>query len=120
MRILEALGLLDDCVYLCEEKSIDTPQVREALDVVHSYVARCRPQLEEFRNVLQPQGSGQQQKLIACFPAIHHEVRSKLAARIKTLEFRDEVKRSEKTKAEIARLRLELEGLPEVWQFTPW
>jgi len=25
MRILEALGIVDDAVYLCKEKSVDTP-----------------------------------------------------------------------------------------------
>ena len=30
MRILEALSMIDDAVYLCKEKSVDTPEVNEA------------------------------------------------------------------------------------------
>ena len=35
-------------------------------------------------------------------------------------EFRYKVKPDEKTKAEIERLTLKLEGLPEQWGFFPW
>jgi hypothetical protein len=55
-----------------------------------------------------------QQRLIACFPPIHQEVRSKLIAYIKTLEFRDKVKPNDKTKAEVERLKIELEGMQTI------
>jgi len=53
-------------------------------------------------------------------PPIHDAVRNKLKAHIKTLEFRHKVKPDEKTKAEIERLMLKLEGLPEQCGFFPW
>ena len=40
MRVLEALKLLEAAVIECKTRDIDTPEVREALDVLEPY---CRP-----------------------------------------------------------------------------
>ena len=126
MRIIEALELLEEAFCRCKQRSIDTSRVREALDVLHSYARRSRPKIEAFRNSLQPMGAGevwlemQQRELATCFPSIHNEVRTKLEAHIRTLEFRYKTKPDDKLKAEIERLKFELEGLPEDCQFIPW
>jgi thiamine monophosphate synthase len=49
--------------------------------------------------------------------SIYNTVRNKLTAHIKTLEFRYKVKPDEKMKAEIEKLKFDLEGLPEQWEF---
>ncbi len=49
--------------------------------------------------------------------SIHNTVRNKLTAHIKTLEFRYKVKPDEKMKAEIEKLKVDLEGLPESGSF---
>ena len=126
MRILEALSIIDDAVYLCKQKSIDTPEVNAALDLLQVQLPRLRQQIDEFRNALKPRESGedrletQQRELRERIPPIHNAVRDKLKAHIKTLEFRYKVKPDEKTKAGIERLILELEGIPEQWGFFPW
>jgi hypothetical protein len=41
VRILEALKILEAAVLECKTREIDTPEVREALDVLAPY---CRPE----------------------------------------------------------------------------
>jgi hypothetical protein len=126
MRILEALSLIDDAVYLCKEKSVDTPEVNAALDLLQVQLPRLRQQIGEFRKALKSRDMGedrlevQQRELRECIPPIHNTVRNKLTAHIKTLEFRYKVRPDDKTKVEIERLTLELEGIPEQWGFFPW
>ena len=126
MRILEALSIINDAVYLCKEKSVDTPEVNAALNLLQVQLPRMRQQIGEFRKALKPRDTGedrlemQQRELRERIPPIHDAVRNKLKAHIKTLEFRYKVKPDDKTKAEIERLKLELEGLSEQWGFFPW
>jgi chromosome segregation ATPase len=126
MRILEALSIVDDAVYQCKEKSVDTPDVNEALDLLQVQLPRLRQQIDEFRKALKPRGSSddgleaQQRELRERIPPIHKAVRNKLKAYLKTLEFRYKVKPDDKTKTEIERLTIKLEGLPEQWGFFPW
>jgi hypothetical protein len=126
MRILEALSIIDDAVYQCREKSLDTPAINAALDLLQVHLPRMRQQIEGFRAALNLQNFGvdglekQQLELRQRIPPIHDAVRNKLKAHIKTLEFRYKVKLDEKTKPEIERLILALEGIPEQWGFFPW
>ena len=50
MRVLEALKVLEDAVLDCQKRDIDTPEVRQALDLLEPYCARW--QVEGFRNNL--------------------------------------------------------------------
>ena len=126
MRILEALSIVDDAVYLCKEKSVDTPEINAALDLLQVQLPRMQQQIEGFRAALNLQKCNadglekQQRELRERIPPIHNAVRNKLKAHIKTLEFRYKVKPDDKTKTEIERLTLELEGIPEQWGFFPW
>ena len=53
MRLLEALKILEAATTESKERCIDTPEVREALDVLAPY---CHPKwrVEGFRNSLRP------------------------------------------------------------------
>jgi hypothetical protein len=94
MRILEALSIIDDAVYLCKEKSVDTPEINAALDLLQVQPLRMRQQIQAFRAALNLQKYGadglemQQRELRERMPPIHNAVRNKLKAQIKTLEFR--------------------------------
>jgi hypothetical protein len=124
--ILEALGIIEDAVYRCREKSIDTPAIREALDVLQSNVTGGRQAIAQFRNALIPTDAdqnsleAQQQLLQATFGQIHNAVRGKLKAHLMTLEYRHRIKPDETVKAELERLAIKLEGMPEEWRFIPW
>ena len=94
MRILEAPSIIDDAVYQCKEKSVDTPEINAALDLLQVQLPRMRQQIEAFRTALHLQKYGveglemQQRELRQRIPPIHNAVRNKLKAQIKTLEFR--------------------------------
>jgi hypothetical protein len=101
MRILEALSIIDDAVYLCKEKSVDTPEINAALDLLQVQLLRMRQQIEALN--LQKYGADglemQQRELRERMPPIHNAVRNKLKAQIKTLEFRYKVRPDDKTKS---------------------
>ena len=75
MTVLEALAILESAVLECKKRSIDTSEVREALDLLEPYI---RPEwlIPQFRhNLLRTQDGhvevakeGQQQVLRATFP----------------------------------------------------
>ena len=58
MRILEAPSIIDDAVYQCREKSVDTPAINAALDLLQVHLPRIRQQIEAFRAALSSQNSG--------------------------------------------------------------
>jgi len=88
MRVLEALKILEDATLNCKRGSVDTPKVREALDLLEPY---CRPEwrVTGFRDHLKahkefgldPNGEGQQQNLRVYFGGIHDNVRRLLEKR---------------------------------------
>src|SRR6266403_3966127 len=89
MRVLEALRILDDATVECKVRNIDTPDVKEALDLLDPY---CRPAwfVRTFRDSLQrgmnyiglPEFEGQQQMLRVQFAGIYRNVRQLLIARL--------------------------------------
>ena len=58
MRILEALGVIDDAVDQCKEKSVDAPEINAALDLLQVHLPRMRQQIEGFRAALNLQEYG--------------------------------------------------------------
>ena len=76
VRILEALKILEAATVESKTRDIDTPQVREALDVLAPY---CRPEwrVTRFRSHLKaveefgPAGEGQQQNVRVYFAGIN-------------------------------------------------
>ena len=123
MRILEALRILEDAVLEFTLRSIDTPDVKEALDLLDPY---CRPTwfIEGFRNHLRPdkgqfgpEFEGQQQNLRVNFGGIHANVRHMLISRIGRLGARYCKCKDPAVRAEIDRLNAELAKLPTQWAF---
>jgi hypothetical protein len=124
VRILEALKILETATIECKKRAIDTPEVREALDVLAPY---CRPEWRTagFRDHLKPQeefgpsGEGQQQNLRVYFSGIYSNVRQLLQTRINGLETRYRKTNNPARKAELDRLKAELERMLERWKFLP-
>jgi hypothetical protein len=114
--VLEALKILESATLSCKKRSIDTPEVNQALDVLEPY---CRPEWKVvgFRHSLDPCGEsradreGQQQVLRVYFAGIHGNVRKLLSARIGTLDYRYRKTHDHAVKAELDRLIAELERL---------
>jgi len=103
-------------------RDVDTPELREALDVLAPY---CRPEwkISGFREHLKPVeefgpgGEGQQQNLRVYFGGIHDSVRNLLSKQIGKLNYRYKKTKDATLKAEIDRLTAELVALPERWKF---
>ena len=122
VRVLEALKILEAATIECKTRDIDTPEVREALDLLAPY---CRPEwrVTGFRDHLKPHeefgpgGEGQQQSLRVYFGGIYSNVRYLLQTQIKRLNNRYRKTKDAAVKAELDRLTAELEKLPERWEF---
>jgi hypothetical protein len=121
MRILEALKILEAATLECKRRDIDTPELREALDLLEPY---CQPEwrITGFRNHLTrekfgSEGEGQQQVLRVYFAGIHESVRKLLSIQIAKLTHRYRETKDATVKAELDRLTAELEGLNERWEF---
>jgi hypothetical protein len=122
VRLLEALRILEAATIDCKTHNIDTPEAREALDLLEPY---CRPswRVKGFREHLirheefGPGGEGQQQNLRVYFGGIYGNVRELLVGRIKRLESRYAKTKGAALKAELDRLTAELNTLPERWNF---
>jgi len=121
--VLEALELLENAVLDCKKRDIDTPEVREALNLLEPF---CAPkwQVEGFRNNLRPVAGrsgadleGLQQILRVFFGGIYRSVRALFQLQIVRL-VRQYARSNDKTvKAELDRPRAELAKLPARWEF---
>ena len=127
VRILEALDILEAATIECKHRPIDTPEVREALDLLAPY---SRPTwfIEGFRSHLRlPEkfapldlGSvreGQQQNLRVDFNGIYRNVRRLLNYRLGRLGTRYVRTRDAAIKGEIDRLTAELATMPPEWDY---
>ena len=122
VRVLEALRILEAATVDCKTRNIDTPEVREALDLLEPY---CRPEwrITGFRERLKRReefgsgGEGQQQVLRVYFGGIYDCVRERLALQIGKLNYRYRKTKDAAVKGELDRLTAELAGLPERWEF---
>ena len=107
---------------MSKTRDIDTPEVREALDLLAPY---CRPEwrIGGFRDHLKPLeefgpgGEGQQQNLRVYFGGIHDSVRKLLSQQIGKLNCRYRKTQDAAVKAEIDRLTTEFATLPKRWEF---
>ena len=123
MRLLEALKVLEDATLDSKKREIDTPEVREALNVLEPY---CQPEwrVTGFRDNLRthagqfgPDLEGQQQVLRVYFGGIYNCVRELLVARITKLHYEHMKTKDTVVKSEFDRLTSALEKLPEKWNF---
>jgi hypothetical protein len=90
MTVLQALAALEAATVECKQRNINTPEVKEALDLLERYI---RPEwlIPQFRNHIggerenDYQREGQQQVLRATFPGIRDSVRELLGVRADAL-----------------------------------
>lgn len=124
MRVLEALRIPEAATVECKGRSIETPEVREALGVLEPY---CRPTwyVDEFRNHLAPcresvgpSLEGQQQNLRVNFAGIYRIVRRLLSTEVGRLRFRCNKTKNPALAAKLDSLTDELAKLPERWEFS--
>jgi hypothetical protein len=123
MTILEALAILESAVLECKKRSIDTSEVREALDLLDLYI---RPEwlIPQFRLHVHRHGSpvawekeGQQQALRATFPGIRDSVKELIGKQTDALARNFAATHDMTVKDEIDRLLKEYGRLKEPWVF---
>src|SRR4029450_3625958 len=122
MRILEALAILESAVLECKKRSIDTPEVREALDLLEPYI---QPEwlIPQFRHNIggerekDYQREAEQQVLRATFPGIRDSVRELLGVRADALARKFHETHDINVKNELERLLKEYGRLKEPWEF---
>lgn len=122
MRVLEPLKILESAVRECKERSIDTPEVKEALDVLDPYSSTKR--MEGFRYNLRPSVGqygadveGQQQVLRVYFTGIHAAIRALIKVHLARLVARYGKTDDETLKGDIYRWNTELAKMSERWEF---
>ena len=123
MTVLEALAILEAAVLECKKRDINTPEVKNALELLEPYV---RPQciIPQFRHdALEHNGDnyaareGQQQVLRATFPGIRDCVRELLGIRADALARKFHETHDMKVKDEIDRLLGKYGKLNQPWVF---
>jgi hypothetical protein len=123
MTVLEALAILESAVLECKKRSIDTSEVREALDLLDLYI---RPEwlIPQFRLHVHRHGrpvawekEGQQQVLRATFPRIRDSVKELIGKQTDALARYFAATHDTKVKEEIERLLKEYGKLKEPWVF---
>ena len=122
MRVLETLKILEEAVLDSKIRDIDTPEVREALDLLDPH---CSPKwhVEGFRVSLRhdrrsgAELEGQQQVLRVYFGGIYRSVRALLDEQIGKLGGRYAKTKDKTVKAEIDRLTTALSQMPDRWDF---
>lgn len=120
MRLLRALQTLETATLECRQRSIDTAEVRGALDAVEPYI-KFNWYVRNFRLYV-CRGSKElsrqqelQQRLTLNFRGIHSSIRALLQNRIDKLGRRYARTKDATIKMEIDRLSAELATLPERW-----
>ena len=120
MTILEALAILEAAVLECKKRDINTPEVREALDLLEPH---NRPEwlVPQFRYCLQRyiiyRWEAQQRILRATFPGIRESVKDLLGKQMDALARQFAASHDTKVKEEIDRLNSELVKLDKPWRF---
>ena len=123
MRVLEALKILEEAVLDSKKRDIDTPEVREALNLLEPCCTSW--QVVGFGNHLRSRAGqsdavleGQQQVLRVCFGGIYRSVRALLQAQIAKKAAQYGRTKDETVKADLDRLRVELAKLRRGGNFT--
>jgi hypothetical protein len=120
----EALAILESATVECKKRDINTPEVRDALDLLEPHI---RPEwlIPQFRYHLDRDPSvevevdkeSQQQVLRATFPGIRKSVKDLLEKQMDALARQFAASHDMKVKAEIDRLSSELVKLDRPWVF---
>ena len=123
MTVLEALAILEAAVLECKKRDVNTPEVKEALDLLERYIYP-KWVIPQFRHsALEHNGDsyaareGQQQVLRATFPGIRKCVRELLGVRTDALARKFHETHDMAVKDELERLLKEYGKLTEPWRF---
>jgi len=122
MTILEALAILEAAVLECKKRNVDTPEVKQALDLLERYiypkwlVPQFRYSVEHEEQPLEKR-EGQQQVLRATFPGIRNSVRALIGKRADALARKFHEIHDMTVKDELERLLKEYRKLGEPWKF---
>jgi hypothetical protein len=122
MTALKALAILESAVLECKKRDINTPEVKNALDLLEPYVwpkwvvPQFRDNVENEREPLENR-EGQQQVLRATFSGIRDSVRELLGQRMDALARKFHATHDMQVKDEIERLAREYGKLKKPWVF---
>src|SRR5262250_1259320 len=125
MTVLEALNILEAAVPECKKRDINTPEVKNAVDLLEPYIwpkwiiPQFRHSALEHNGDSYAQREGQQQVLRATFPGIRNCVRELLAVRADALARKFHETHDMAVKDELDRLLKEYAKLKEPWVFRP-
>jgi hypothetical protein len=118
MTASEALAILESATVECKKRDINTPEVRDALDLLEPHI---RPEwlIPQFRYHLDRavDKEGQQQVLRATFPRIRKSVKDLLEKQMDALARQFAATHDMKVKDEINLLAKEYGKLGEPWVF---
>jgi hypothetical protein len=121
MTALEALAILEAAVLECKKRNINTPEVREALNLLERYVRPAWLMLQFRHHALKERPAKyverkvQQQVLLATFPGIRDSVKELIGKRMVTLALEFHDTHNMNVKNEIERLAKEYGKLKEPW-----
>jgi hypothetical protein len=116
----EALAILESATVECKKRDINTPEVRDALDLLEPHI---RPEwlIPQFRYHLDPSvevdKEGQQQVLRATFPGIRKSVKDLLEKQMDALARQFAATHDMKVKEEIEQVATEYGKLKAPWWF---
>ena len=122
MTVLEALAILEAAVLECKKRDINTPEVKNALNLLERYIypkwliPQFRHSVENEEQPLEKR-DGQQQVLRATFPGIRDSVRELLGRRADALARKFHETHDMQVKDELERLLKEYGKLKEPWSF---
>src|SRR5215470_17122430 len=122
MTILEALAILEAAVLESKKRNVNTPEVKEALDLLERYIwpkwliPQFRHSVENEEQPLEKR-EGQQQVLRATFPGIRNCVRELIGVQVDALARKFHETHDMAVKDELERLLKEWGKLREPWRF---
>jgi hypothetical protein len=125
MTALEALATLESPVLECKQRNINTPEVKEALDLLEPYIwpkllaRQFRYEVSDGYGNNDVDRENRQQVLRATFPGIREAVRVLLEVRMDALARKFHETHDMKVKDEIVRLAREYGKIKDPWVFNP-
>jgi len=123
MTVLEALAILEAALLECKKRDVNTPELKDALDLLERYfypkwvIPQFRHSALEHNGDSYASREGQQQVLRATFPGIRNCVRELLGRRADALELKFHETHDMAVKGELERLLKEYGKLEEPWSF---
>src|SRR5215813_2111493 len=122
MTVLEALAILEAAVLECKTRDINTPEVKQSLDLLERYIypkwliPQFRHSVENEEQPLEKR-EGQQQVLRATFPGIRDLVRALIGKQADALKRKFHETHDMAVKDELERTLKEYGELGKPWDF---